>query len=146
MTSEKRRARDGNAYSRAEFVDHYGNDVGAWHWANATLASVTVAEAHAPDSNAPMPLSVPATEHDQVAAATEHSAAIVGDQLHASNADTSEEPADILTVEEAENIRRATLNRQQIHSQMRQILDSVRRGEALRQPDILVRNAPAQTP
>ena len=51
-----------------------------------------------------MPLSVPATEHDQVATATEHSAAIVGDQLHASNGDTSEEPADILTVEEAENI------------------------------------------
>ena len=75
-----------------------------------------------------------------------HSAAILGDQLHASNGDTSEEPADILTVEEAENIRRATLNRQQIHSQMRQILDSVRRGEALRQPDILVRNAPAHTP
>ena len=79
MTSEKRRARDGNAYSRAICVDHYGNDVGAWHWANATLASVTVAEVHAPGSSAPMPLSVPATEGDQVAAATEHSAAIVGD-------------------------------------------------------------------
>ena len=142
MEPEKRAAPDGIIYSLEEFLQHYGQEHGRRRWDNA--APPLSAREHTFDADA--------TENSNAPVSGEQHAAVpVSATQHTIDADATElsDPPStrqhIFTLEDAESMRRARLDRDDIHTQMRETLYKIRYGEHII-PDVLVRDVPNDTP
>ena len=91
----------------------------------------------------------PATAGDSAADATElsHTSAHTPElQLQSTSAMPAQASLQIFTLDHARALRGAWGSKDELHGQMREILDAIRSGEEETVPEVLVRDVPPQTP